>query len=163
MKKREIITEVFEFPSREELPVIERDLITAAEGAARLSYSPYSRFSVGAALLLEDSTVVTGCNIENAAFPSGICAEHNAISTAAAGFSDKRPVAIAIVAMREGRITDNPVTPCGKCRQVIAEEEKRHGGGVKIIMAGREKIMVTGSAGALLPLHFSGSDIPPVE
>jgi cytidine deaminase len=144
-----------EFDNRDELEKNDKTLLLTAMEAAKNAYAPYSLFRVGAALLLESGAIVKGTNVENAAFPSGICAERSAISAAVSNYPDDKPVAIAIAALTENGLTEDPVTPCGNCRQVIAEEEFRNQNHVKIILAGRKKIIVIESIKSLLPLQFS--------
>ncbi len=154
---KRIVTEIvfYEFDSKDELGDSEAELIDHAIAAAKRSYSPYSGFPVGSAALLDDGTVVTGCNVENSSFPGGICAEHNALSSVVALYPRSTVAAIAVVALsKEGNLTANPVKPCGKCRQVIAEEEMRSGNRIKIIMGGSEKTVVCDGAGSLLPMAF---------
>ncbi|MBE0674975.1 MAG: cytidine deaminase [Bacteroidales bacterium] len=155
MQKNIISTIVYETENINDLTSEDQRLVSEAQQAADNSWSPYSHFAVGAAVRLSDGTIVRGCNIENAAFPSGICAEHNALSTAAASYPGIVPVAMAITAYSRGTQVNLPVSPCGKCRQVIAEEETRHNQPMKIIMAGRSKIVVVEKGCDLLPLLFS--------
>ena len=89
------------------------ELLEAAAQAQKMAYAPYSRFAVGAALLAADGTIYTGCNVENASYGLGICAERNAIAHAVS-CGAKQFTAVAVV-------TENGVTPCGACRQVLAE------------------------------------------
>jgi cytidine deaminase len=110
---------------------------------------------VGAAVRLENGMIVTGANIENAAFPSGICAERNALSNSASNYPDKKPVAIAIAAGTTNGLTIEPVPPCGNCRQVIAEEEFRNSRNIRVILTGKSKIQVIEKGSDLLPLQFS--------
>ena len=148
-----------ELDNPDELGNDDRMLLEKAIEAAGNAYAPYSRFMVGAALRLESGTIVKGTNVENAAFPSGICAERSAISASVSNFPDDKPVSIAIAALTEGGLTEEPVTPCGNCRQVIAEEEARSGNQIKIILAGRKKIIVVENIRSLLPLQFSKKSI----
>ncbi|MFO7574046.1 MAG: cytidine deaminase [Bacteroidales bacterium] len=161
MKKVSILTEIFETNSPDDLNIEDQKLIEAALNAAGSSWSPYSGFAVGAAVRLTDGSIVPGCNIENAAFPSGICAEHNALSSAAALFPGIAPSAIAITAVKEGVQVSLPVSPCGKCRQIIAEEESRHNKPLRIILAGSSKVTIIGKGSDLLPLTFSHKDLNP--
>jgi cytidine deaminase len=162
MPQTKSVTLVYkEFKSTEELDKSESDLLKSAKEAALNAYAPYSKFRVGAALRLESGKIVTGANVENAAFPSGICAERNAISHAASNFPDDKPLALAIAAFTEKGLTDEPVPPCGTCRQVIAEEEFRHAAEIKIILGGRNKILIIENGGSLLPLQFNGDNLKP--
>jgi cytidine deaminase len=144
-----------EFDNSDELENNDKGLIVAAMEAALNAYAPYSTFRVGAAMRLESGTIIKGTNVENAAFPSGICAERSAISASVSNYPADKPVAMAIAALTEEGLTEEPVTPCGNCRQVIAEEESRSGNQIKIILAGRKKTIVIESIKSLLPLQFS--------
>jgi cytidine deaminase len=99
--------------------------------------------------------IVCGSNVENAAYPSGICAERSAFSNSVSNHHNDKPVAIAIAAMTEDGLTNEPVPPCGNCRQVIAEEESRTGNQIRIILSGKKKTMVIDSISSLLPLQFN--------
>lgn len=144
-----------EFESSEELKSDDRELILAAGESALNAYAPYSKFRVGAAIRLESGIIVCGANVENAASPSGICAERSALSNSVSNHHNDSPVAIAIIAMTEDGVTDEPVSPCGNCRQVIAEEESRTGKPIRIILAGKTNTMVIESISSLLPLQFN--------
>ena len=160
MKEREIRVLYKEYHDSNELPDADRVLAEEAVVAASGAYAPYSHFMVGAAILLDDGTVVRGANVENAAFPSGSCAEKTALSYSVSNHPGKRPLAIAIAALSAGRLTREPVPPCGNCRQMLVEEEQRHGMPIKVILAGSEKVLVTDSAESLLPLRFTKSNLP---
>ena len=119
MKELEIKPKILEVQMNE-LTAEERSLIASAMEGTNRSYSPYSHFHVGAAILLKDGTTVIGCNQENAAFPSGICAERSAIFAAGAQYPDQPVKMLAIAARNEnGELQEDPVSPCGPCRQVI--------------------------------------------
>lgn len=163
MAKSKNITFTYkEFYSDNELEKDDRDLLSLAREAALNAYAPYSKFRVGAALKLASGKVVTGANVENAAFPSGICAERNAISNAASNYPDDKPVVLAVVAYTENGLSEEPVPPCGNCRQVIAEEEFRHCTEIRIILGGRNKIIIIDNGGALLPLQFNRNNLKAV-
>ena len=153
--KKTITISYTEYDRLDELDNINKLLIETAREAALNAYAPYSLFRVGAAIRLENGTIVKGTNVENAAFPSGICAERSAIANLVSGYTDEKPVAIAIAALTEAGLTDEPVTPCGNCRQVIAEEEVRTGSQIKIILSGRKKTIIVESIKSLLPLQYS--------
>lgn len=140
----------------DELPQENRKLIDAALDAARRSYAPYSRFSVGAAVLLDNGVVVTGNNQENVAFPSGLCAERTALFYANSQYPEVPVKALAIAARdSSGEVTRTPVSPCGACRQVMLETEKRFGKPIQVLLSDAEKVIVVNSATSLLPLAFS--------
>jgi cytidine deaminase len=148
-----------EFEKPEELDANDRELILAAKECAVNAYAPYSKFRVGAAVRLESGLIIQGSNVENAAFPSGICAERNALSSSVSNHHNDNPVAMAIAALTEEGQTDEPVPPCGNCRQVIAEEESRTGNQIRIILAGKKKIFVIESISGLLPLQFNKKNL----
>lgn len=116
------------------------------------AYSVYSGFSVGAALLLDNGEVVMGTNQENAAYPSGICAERTALFYAGSRYPGARVEALAIAAFDKGRQPEHFVAPCGACRQVMAETIKRTGDFDVIMLGGEETVML--KASALLPFVF---------
>ena len=159
MKKREVSISYLEFGNRDELPVAEKQLIEEAVTAAVGAYAPYSHFMVGAALLLDNGTVIRGANVENAAFPSGSCAEKTAISYMVANHGERKALAIAIAAMSHGKLTEEPVPPCGNCRQMLIEEEQRSGSHIKVILAGNSSVIVLDSCQALMPLSFTGRSL----
>jgi len=149
----------YELPS--ELETEDRELIDAAKKAAGNAYAPYSGYLVGAAVRLESGKIVTGSNVENAAFPSGICAERTALSSSVSNYPGDNPLAIAIAAMNGDSFCNSGVSPCGNCRQVIAEEECRTGRKIKILLYGTRKILVIQSISDLLPIQFSHESIKP--
>lgn len=142
----------------EELTEQDRQLIEAAKEATRRSYAPYSHFHVGAALRLADGTLVTGTNQENAAYPSGMCAERTALFHANAAHPDKPVEALAIAARTGEEFTHSPIAPCGACRQVMLEVEQRYHQPIRILLYGTEGIyVVEGGIRELLPLTFDAS------
>jgi cytidine deaminase len=144
-----------EFDDQDELGPSDKELLAMARKAAENAYAPYSGFKVGVALRLESGNIILGTNVENAAFPSGICAERTAISSASSNYPGDKPVALAIAALNREGYSDEIVSPCGNCRQVIAEEESRHGNNIRIILSSRKKIRIIEKGGDLLPLQFS--------
>jgi len=139
-----------------ELAEHDRALVAQAIEATKRSYSPYSHFHVGAAVRLVNGVTLMGCNQENAAFPSGICAERAALFAAGAQYPDEAVEAIAIAASNEqGELTDEPVSPCGPCRQVLIETETRYGRAVRILLHGRRHIYVIDGIKQLMPLSFT--------
>lgn len=128
-----------------------RDLATCA---ARGAYAPYSHFKVGAAIALNDGTMMIGSNQENIAYPSGLCAERVALFAASASYPDQSVEAIAIIAMRDG-IVQSFISPCGACRQVLLETEQRYGHSIRILLCGKDESILVASAKDLLPLSFS--------
>lgn len=144
----------------EELPEKERRLVDLAKEATSRSYSPYSKFAVGAALLLDNGKEILGCNQENAAYPVTICAERTAIFSAQAQYPNV-PIEMIAVAARNvnGAFVHSPVTPCGSCRQVILEQEYRFKRSIPVIMVGEEKIIIAHSVKDILPLSFVETDM----
>jgi cytidine deaminase len=149
-----------EFTSVAELPEQEQNLLTIAKEAAEKSYSPYSKFHVGAALLLENDEIITGNNQENAAYPTGLCAERVAFFYSGAKYPDIPIKAVAITAYSEETAVDSPVPPCGDCRQAMIEYEERYGKKIRVIMRGASgKIIVFNQVADLLPFQFDNSDL----
>ncbi|MGD0341331.1 MAG: cytidine deaminase [Bacteroidales bacterium] len=155
IRTENIIFSYQEVDNSGELEPADRELLGNARKAARNAYAPYSRFRVGAALRLESGKIILGTNVENAAFPSGICAERTAIYSASSNFPGDKPVALAIAAMTGEDLSDEIVSPCGNCRQVIAEEEQRNENSIRVILSSREKIWIIKKGGDLLPLQFN--------
>ena len=139
----------------EELSDSDKRLIEAAKEATKRSYAPYSRFNVGAAVLLEDGTIVTGANQENAAYPSGLCAERTALFHAGSQYPDKAVTALAIAASNSEGFTELPITPCGACRQVLMETEMRYKRPIRVLMYGTAFIYEILGTKDLLPLSFT--------
>lgn len=149
------------YPDRVDLDMSWQRLIHESEKALTSAYAPYSSFRVATALLMEDQTVVTGSNQENAAYPSGMCAERVALFTAASLYSGKKIVKLVIIAMREDRPgTLLPVTPCGGCRQVMAEMEHRQQSPMQILMLWKPTQWVKASSAlSLLPFSFQPDNL----
>jgi cytidine deaminase len=159
MKTMKISITYTEYNSIEELNQIDKELVLAAREAAKNAYAPYSKFRVGAAVILESGMIISGANVENAAFPSGICAERSALSYSASNYPADKPVTIAIAAFNEKGLTKNPVSPCGNCRQVIAEEEFRNNNNIRVILSGETKLQIIEKGGDLLPLQFNRNSL----
>ena len=137
---------------------IEEKLIQAAIRVRENSYSPYSKFKVGAALLLENGKIVTGNNQENAAYPSGICAERVAVWKASSDFPNQKIIELAISASSSSQITKNPVAPCGACRQALSEYELKQADNIAVYFMGEiGKIIKTDAVLDLLPIAFDKS------
>ena len=144
--------------SYEELDEADRHLIDTAREATRRSYAPYSRFAVGAALRLIDGTIVSGSNQENAASPSGLCAERTTLFYANSRYPDQAVDTLAIAARNErGEFLSEPISPCGACRQVMVETEKRYNRPMRILLYGTGGIYEIRGVGGLLPLSFDAS------
>jgi len=148
-----------EYEKTEELDSDDMELIIAAREAALNAYAPYSKFKVGAAVRLKSGKIVRGANVENAAFPSGICAERSALSNSISNHHKDKPIALAIASMTEEGLTDDFPSPCGSCRQVIAEEESRIGNNIKIILSGKNKTRIIDGISNLLPLQFNSKNL----
>lgn len=138
----------------DELTNEDRQLVERALKATDNAYAEYSHFYVGAALRLDNGGIVIGANQENAAFPSGLCAERTAIFAAQANFPDQPITAIAIAACNDKGLLDDPVSPCGACRQVILGIEDRYKRPVRIMLYGKSGVYCISSVKDLLPLSF---------
>lgn len=156
MKKVKISTTIYEFDTVAELSENEQVLISKSKDAVKNAYAPYSKFNVGAAVLLENGEIITGTNQENAAYPSGLCAERVAIFYANSQYPDVPVKAIAVTAYTNDKFIEKPVPPCGSCRQVIIETETRFKTPIKIYLVSDKKVTVIEDAKSLLPLHFDG-------
>ena len=154
MTSKEIKIAYKEYETLDELEPRDRELAQAAIEAMQGSYAPYSNFNVGAAVLFEDGDIVQGSNQENAAYPSGLCAERTALFYASASRPDKAMEALAIVAGQNGNICRNPATPCGACRQVMAQYQTKSGRPMRVLLVGSGKIWRFEKVDDLLPLIF---------
>ena len=141
--------------SYQELTPEERTLIDAAKQATTTAYAPYSKFHVGAAILLADGNIVTGANQENAAFSSGTCAERTACFHAAAAHPSVPFKTIAIAAYTQGQFQPLPISPCGACRQALLEYETLHSSPITLLLYGQTCIYKVPSVASLLPLSFT--------
>ena len=129
-------------------------LIDAAKSATHTSYSPYSRFAVGAALLLDNGEIVCGSNQENASYPVGCCAERSALFWAGGNRSGHTVRAIAIAANNGKDFTPHITAPCGMCRQALAETEHKQGKPIRVLLYSTGGIHILNSVADLLPLSF---------
>jgi cytidine deaminase len=161
MKKVEIITTAYEYDSLIELSSEEQLLINESKNAVKKAYAPYSKFKVGAAVLLENGVIITGTNQENAAYPSGLCAERVALFYANSQYPEVAVKAIAVTAFTNNKFIENPLPPCGACRQVIVETETRFKTPIKIYLVSKEKITVIEDAKTLLPINFDEHYLEP--
>ena len=162
MAKREIQinASLIELDSEAELSPADQELLKAAREVAAEAYAPYSDFFVGAAVRLENGVVVRGSNQENVAYNSGLCAERVAIFSAGANYAGVPVDTIAVTAKSGHTHLDKPLSPCGACRQVIAEYEDRYRNDIRIIMAGETgKILIAPNIKVLLPLLFEGEGV----
>lgn len=146
--------------SFEELNAEDQQLITAAKQACENSYAPYSHFSVGAAVALDNGEIISGSNQENAAYPSGTCAERCTIFYANARFPQAAVNSIAIAAIgTDNKFTATPITPCGACRQVLIETEHRYGKPMRVLLYGDKEIYIIDSCSMLLPFQFTSDSL----
>ena len=154
MTSKEIKIAYKEYETIDELEPGDKELAHAAIEAMQGSYAPYSNFNVGAAVMFEDGEIVKGANQENAAYPSSLCAERTALFYASASRPDKAMKALAIVAGQNGNICESPATPCGACRQVMAQYQTKSGIPMRVILVGSGKIWRFEKVDDLLPLIF---------
>jgi cytidine deaminase len=158
MKEVKIETTLQIYDDLTELPVQVQSLMHKAIEVRETAYAPYSKFNVGAAILLENDEIVVGSNQENASYPSGLCAERTAIYYANAKFPDVRMRMMALTASSRKKITDKPIAPCGACRQTIAEYEIKQKKPIEIyFMGAKGKVVKSSSLANLLPLLFENS------
>jgi len=158
MKEVKIESILYVFDSIEEVDDDIQSLMKQALNARKKAYAPYSKFSVGAALLLENGEVITGSNQENASYPSGLCAERTAIYYAGSQYPDIKILKIAITAGSLIKTTNSPIPPCGACRQAIAEYEVKQETPIEIYFMGETgKVIKSNSLANLLPLVFDKS------
>ena len=155
MTEKEIRIVYTEYSSLEELGPEDRELAEAAVDAMGGAYAPYSHFHVGAAVRLSDGRIVRGANQENAAFPSGLCAERTAMFAASAQFPGKDMLSIAIAGGPLGRLGPNPAAPCGACRQVMAQYQAKSGKPMSVLFVASGKILKFNRVDDILPFIFN--------
>lgn len=155
MENKTLTINYEEYASIAELNPADRSLLEAAIDAVKGSYAPYSKFNVGAAVRLADGTVVKGANQENAAFPSGLCAERTAMFAASANHPGVPFESLAVVCSRDGELMPNPGSPCGSCRQVMAQYEREAGKPMRIILGSGGPILAFTGVESLMPLIFN--------
>ncbi len=153
MKEQKIEVRVEEL-TFDELPDDQKELVNQSIESLDRSNAKYSKFNVGAAIRLDDGSIVKGANQENAAFPLSLCAERTAIFAAQVSRPDLSITQIAICARNENGLLAEPVTPCGSCRQVMLEMEERYNNSMTVLLYGTAKIYRISSAKQLLPLSF---------
>ena len=158
MNSKKIEIEVLEYTFTE-LNSVSQHLIEVAKENTKKSYAPYSNYSVGAAVLLENGEIISGSNQENAAYPSGLCAERTAVFYANAMYPDVAPKILAIAAFYNGNFVDEPISPCGSCRQVLLETETRYKKDMQILLYGENRIYLISSVKKLLPLAFNEQNL----
>ncbi|CAM1373841.1 cytidine deaminase [Tenacibaculum xiamenense] len=158
MKKIQVNSSATVFDNLSELSKEEFDLMNHAIEARKKAYAPYSKFNVGAALLLNNGKIITGNNQENAAYPSGMCAERVAIWKAGSEYPNMTVKKIAITAASSEIVVSKPVGPCGACRQTLSEYEINQKQPIEIIFMGEVgQIIKTESLLSLLPFSFDSS------
>lgn len=153
--KQIIIQSIFSVLSKEDLSLQENELMQQAFEARSKAYAPYSKFTVGVAILLDNGVIIQGSNQENAAYPSGLCAERVAIYYAGANYPTAKMVKMFITASPQDRNLQEPIPPCGSCRQAIAEYEMKQDIPIEILFMGAEgPIYKSDSLKNILPLVF---------
>ncbi len=158
MRKEQFICPYEVYDNLAELDPKDVELLRLAHEATAHSYAPYSKFHVGAAVRMSNGETITGCNIENAAYPSGLCAERVALFAAQAKFPDVPIAALAIVAHSETKTLTEPAAPCGACRQVMLEAEQRSKRPMRVICQGETgPIMAFDGIGSLIPFVFQNT------
>jgi len=160
MIRKNLSIQIYELEDISHLPEGEQHLVDLARQMTRKAYAPYSEFYVGAAVLLENNEIITGSNQENGAYPSGLCAERVAVFAASAMFPGVPMKTIAISAKSKRIVLDDPVSPCGACRQVLLEYEILQKKPIKILLSkDNGKILIIEKVHDLLPLSFSGNEL----
>ena len=154
MTNKEIKIAYTEYASLDELSTEDKVLAESAIKAVESAYAPYSKFHVGAAVRFNDGEIVKGSNQENAAYPSGICAERTALFYASASRPGVPMNALAIAAAQNGQLIPDPVTPCGACRQVMIQYQLKSGNPMEIILIGANRIWKFANVESLLPFIF---------
>jgi cytidine deaminase len=160
MKKLEITTTFQVYDSIDSLSQEVKSLMQKAIEIRKKAYAPYSKFRVGAAILLDNGQVVLGSNQENAAYPSGLCAERVAIFQAGAVYPEAKIIKLAITAASDNNPTLTPIPPCGGCRQSIAEYEFKQETPIEIYFMGESgEVYKSDSINNLLPLSFDKTSL----
>ena len=154
MTDRRITIDFIEYSSPDEMEPQDRELVAAALEARGGSYSPYSKFRVGAALRLVDGTIIKGANQENIAYPSGLCAERTAMFAAGANYPGVAFDTLAVAGGNGNEVCEMPAAPCGACRQVMAEYQKLYDRPLKVILIGTHAIYKFSKVDDILPLIF---------
>ena len=155
MKEVKIESTLYVFNGISEVPGDVQHLMDQAIKARVKAYAPYSKFNVGAAILLDNGEIVSGSNQENASYPSGLCAERTAIYYAGAQYPDSNMIRMAITASSQNNPTSSPIPPCGACRQAISEYEVNQEMPIEIYFMGEfGKVVKSNSLSNLLPWVF---------
>ena len=159
MEQKIIEIKYTEYQSLDELSQDDAYLVAKAREVSFNAWAPYSNFHVGAAVQLANGKIVTGNNQENAAYPSGLCAERVALFSANANYPNSVVTTIAVSASNTKGLIDEPVKPCGACRQALLESETRFESPIRIILDGKKSILILEGVHNLLPLNFTGSSL----
>jgi cytidine deaminase len=164
MVTKDISIRISEVEGLEQLEPEDRKLVKLSRQMTAKAYAPYSGFYVGAAVQLENGEVITGSNQENGAYPSGLCAERVAVFAASAMFPGIPMKAIAVSAKSPRLSMDEPVSPCGACRQVMLEYETLQGTPIRLLLSKENgRILIIEKVGDLLPLSFTGTSLKKPE
>ena len=157
MRTVNIKTQIEVYPDSLSLSLTEQKLIEKAKFQIGLAYAPYSKFQVGAAVLLENGAIIGGSNMENAAYPMCVCAEPASLAAAASSYPNVPVKAIAIATQHPTIRSTKPAAPCGSCRQILSEAEDRYGQHISILLLSNTgEVYKLKSAKDLLPLSFGG-------
>jgi len=159
MKEINLNYTVKSYETLAELPVHSQKLMLLAREAAMRAYSPYSGYRVGAAVLLANGEMISGNNQENAAYPSGLCAERTALFYASSRYPNIAVQSIAVSTISNDPSSTEIAKPCGSCRQVMAEYEDLSGSPIEIILDGSSAITVVNGIDTLLPFRFKKEDL----
>ncbi len=154
MKQKSLVIEYDEYINSEGMQKEDLELLDHAIDATKNAYAPYSNFKVGAAVKLSNGEIISASNQENAAYPSGLCAERVAIFYAHARYPEASIQSLAVTASVNGNQCETPTYPCGACRQVLAESEQRGGDPIKIIIGGVKVTQIVKGTSSLLPFVF---------
>ena len=158
MKEVKVESTFYVYDDLKEIPLNVQQLMQKASEARDNAYAPYSKFHVGAAILLENGEIISGNNQENASYPSGLCAERTAIYYAGARYPKAKILTMVIIAGSTKNVTSKPIPPCGACRQAIAEYEVKQETPIEIYFMGEiGKVVKSNSLANLLPLLFDKS------
>ncbi len=158
--KEEKIELTFTRAKLEELSQSEQDLIANTQHAFSNAYAPYSGFLVGASVLLENGEIINGSNQENIAYPSGLCAERVALYYAGAKYPDVSVKTIAISAKSKTYDITDVVSPCGACRQVMAEYQQKQKQNIRVLLhSPNDEVLIANSVDDLLPFMFNSEQL----
>lgn len=155
MKKCNHVIEFEEYNNIDELSKEDKALLLLSREAIKSSYSPYSKFSVGASVLFNNGEMLNASNQENAAYPSGMCAERVLLYYSKSKFPKEEIKAMAISAKSVDDSFDDVISPCGACRQVILEYQSLQDSDFRIILDGKKKILIAKNIHQLLPMGFT--------